>query len=60
MEASGPKMPMTWYRTIHDSKACSIREVVFGMSVTYEITYQDGRKERIRYVDRTTESEAAP
>jgi 7-cyano-7-deazaguanine synthase in queuosine biosynthesis len=45
------------FRTIHDSKAVHCEECVYGFSVTYIVTYKDGRKERVQYLDKSIEAD---
>jgi len=41
------------FRTIHDSKVVCCAPYQYGFSVTYILTYEDGRRERIVYCDKS-------
>ncbi len=41
------------FRTIHDSKVVWCEPYQYGFSITYILTYEDGRVERIVYYDKS-------
>ena len=39
------------FRSIHNSRVIEVQDYVYGFSTTYILKYEDGRKERIKYLD---------
>ncbi len=39
------------FRTIKDSKVIRVEKYIYGFSTTYILQYEDGRRERIKYMD---------